>query len=91
MRPNFALTLTFETIGLLRRTARGWMPVGEVPTDSPDLDDMLSYLRSKALGLSPQGFTTKLVLPDSKSSIPMSPWTVRVTNVTPRYAVRWTG
>lgn len=66
MRPNFALTLTFETIGLLRRTARGWMPVGEVPTDSPDLDDMLSYLRSKALGLSPQGFTTKLVLPDSE-------------------------
>ncbi|MFN3972451.1 MAG: hypothetical protein ACK4L4_13930 [Gemmobacter sp.] len=66
MRPNFALTLTFETIGLARRTARGWISVGEVATDSPDLSEMLSYLRSKAFGLSPQGVTTKLVLPNSE-------------------------
>ncbi len=66
MKPNFALTLTFETIGLLHRTSRGWMPVGEVATDSPDLAEALSYLRSSALGLSPQGISTKLVLPNSE-------------------------
>jgi hypothetical protein len=66
MKPNFALTLTFDTISLSRRTARGWMILGEVATSSADLPEALSYLRSKALGLSPQGFTTKLILPNSE-------------------------
>lgn len=66
MKPNFALTLSFETIGLLHRTSRGWMPIGEVPTDSPDLAEALSYLRSSALGLSTQGMTCKIVLPASE-------------------------
>ncbi|HMO08255.1 MAG TPA: hypothetical protein PKD10_11500, partial [Paracoccaceae bacterium] len=66
MKPNFALTLSFETIALLRRTSRGWMMVDEVATDSADLTDALSYMRASALGLSPQGVATKLVLPASE-------------------------
>lgn len=66
MKPNFALTLSFETIALLRRTSRGWLTVDEVATDSADLADALSYMRASALGLSPQGFASKLVLPASE-------------------------
>jgi len=66
MKPNFALNITDSHLALLHRTSRGWMPVGEVAFDSPDLDEAIGYLRASALGLSPQGMTTKLVLPRSQ-------------------------
>lgn len=66
MKPSFALTLSHESIGLLHRTAQGWVPVGTVATDDPDLDGALEYLRRTALGLEPQGFATKLVIPNSE-------------------------
>ncbi|MGQ0566359.1 MAG: translation initiation factor 2 [Gemmobacter sp.] len=66
MKPNFALNLTHEAIVLLHRTARGWMAIGEAALDSADLSDALGYLRASALGLSPQGVTTKLILPNSQ-------------------------
>jgi hypothetical protein len=66
MKPNFALNITDTTISLLRRTSSGWLEVGSAGFDSPDLDEALKYLRSSALGLSPQGITTKLVLPASQ-------------------------
>jgi hypothetical protein len=66
MKPNFALNLTDTGISLLHRTSRGWMAVGETAFDNPDLDEALGYLRSSALGLSPHGITTKLVLPPSQ-------------------------
>ncbi|MDZ4136161.1 MAG: translation initiation factor 2, partial [Paracoccaceae bacterium] len=66
MKPNFALNLTDDSIGLLHRTSRGWMAVGEAPIDSPDLNEALGYLRASALGLSPHGITTKLILPASQ-------------------------
>ncbi len=66
MKPSFALTLSHESIGLLHRTAQGWVPVGTVATDDPDLDGALEYLRRTALGLEPQGFASKLVIPNSE-------------------------
>ena len=66
MKPSFALNITDTTIGLLHRTARGWMQVGETQFDTADLAEALGYLRGSALGLSPGGLTTKLVLPNSQ-------------------------
>ncbi len=66
MKPNFALILSSEVIGLLHRTPRGWLPVGEVATDSADLAVQLSWLRATAMELSPQGFSTKLILPNDQ-------------------------
>ena len=40
--------------------------VGRVPLDEPDLPEALSYLRATALGLSPRGLATKLILPDDQ-------------------------
>ncbi|RUS60654.1 hypothetical protein EGN72_08800 [Pseudorhodobacter sp. E13] len=66
MKPNFALNITDTAISLLHRTSKGWLEVGQAAFDSPDLEAELGYLRSSALGLSPQGFTCKLVLPASQ-------------------------
>lgn len=66
MKPSFALTLSNDRVGLLHRTPRGWMPVGDCAIDSPDFEASLEYLRSTALGLSPKGITTKLVIPNTE-------------------------
>lgn len=63
MKPNFALNITDTAISLLHRTSRGWLEVGSANFDAPDLEEALGYLRSSALGLSPHGITTKLILP----------------------------
>ncbi|WP_103256802.1 translation initiation factor 2 [Tabrizicola aquatica] len=66
MKPTFALDLTRDVVGLLHRTPKGWLSVGEVAFDAPDLDEALDYLRKTALGLSPLGLATKIVLPNSQ-------------------------
>ena len=66
MKPNFALNFTDTSIALLHRTAKGWLKIGETPFDAPDLTEALDYLRKTALGLEPQGFATKLVIPNSQ-------------------------
>jgi len=66
MKPAFALDLSRDTIALLHRTSKGWVSVGEIGFDAPDLDDALDYLRKTALGLSPMGMATKIVLPASQ-------------------------
>ena len=66
MKPNFALDFRHDAISLLHRTSRGWQMVGQVALDAPDLAEALSYLRSTALGLSPKGLTTKLIIPNSQ-------------------------
>jgi hypothetical protein len=66
MKPSFALNFTDTSIGLLHRTSRGWLEVGTVPVDEPDLPNALAYLRGSALGLEPRGITTKLVIPNSQ-------------------------
>lgn len=66
MKPTFALDLTSEAIALLHRTPKGWLSIGEVAFDAPDLAEALDYLRKTALGLSPMGVATKLILPNSQ-------------------------
>jgi hypothetical protein len=66
MKPTFALDLSRETIALLHRTPKGWLPIGEVGFDAPDLDDALAFLRKTALGLSPMDMACKIVLPSSQ-------------------------
>ena len=66
MKPSFALDFRASSIALLHRTQRGWMQVGEAAMDAPDLNEALSYLRATALGLSPRGISTKLVIPNNQ-------------------------
>ncbi|MFU1476564.1 hypothetical protein ACM25N_02160 [Roseovarius sp. C7] len=66
MKPNFALTLSFDGIGLLRRAYMGWHHVGDVALDRPDLTAALIDLRRQAEKFAPSGFTTKLVIPDGQ-------------------------
>ncbi len=66
MKPTFALDLTRDAIALLHRNPKGWLSVGEVAFDAPDLDEALDYLRKTALGLSPMGMACKIVLPASQ-------------------------
>ena len=66
MKPSFALNLTDDGITLLHRSARGWLDVGSVAFDNPDLPAALDYLRSTALGLSPTGISAKVVIPNSQ-------------------------
>ena len=62
MKPNFALTLSFEGISLLRRAFPGWANLGEVSLDSADLMGDLASLRAKA----PDDAQVKLVLPNDQ-------------------------
>lgn len=66
MKPAFALDLRDDAIGLLHRSGTTWQQVGGVAMDEPDLTGALSYLRATALGLSPRGITTKLVIPNDQ-------------------------
>ena len=66
MKPNFALTLSFEGLALLHRAYPGWHSVGDVAFDVPDLPDALAQLRDRGLALDPAGMTCKLVIPDDQ-------------------------
>ncbi len=66
MKPSFALNFTQDGIGLLHRTARGWLLLGEAAINDPALSDSLGYLRATALGLEPRGIATKLIIPNSE-------------------------
>jgi hypothetical protein len=65
MKPAFALSLSFEGISLLHRTAGGWRSVGEVPVDSADLHAELEALRTRAQTLEPS-IQCKVVIPDDQ-------------------------
>lgn len=66
MKPNFALTLSFEGIGLLHRAFPGWHLVGEIGLDTADLLADLAMLREKAVALDPSGLRSKLVIPNDQ-------------------------
>ncbi|WP_415921010.1 hypothetical protein [Tateyamaria sp. SN6-1] len=66
MKPNFALSLSFEGIRLLHRAAGGWRRVGEVPVTSEDLPNALSDLRAAAAALDDGPLRTKLIIPDDQ-------------------------
>ncbi len=64
MNPNFALDFRNDQIKLLHAQEGTWVQIGVVSVDDPDLDAALGYMRSTALGLSPRGIASKLILPD---------------------------
>lgn len=66
MKPSFALNLSHDGISLLHRAQSGWLSVGDVPLDAPDLMDELVVLRRTAADLDAQGLSTKLVIPNSQ-------------------------
>ncbi len=66
MRPNFALNLNYNSIGLLLRAKGGWRIVGEVSLEDPDLAENLRYLRRTATEMAGGQFATKLVIPNSQ-------------------------
>ncbi|MEQ6204137.1 hypothetical protein ABMC88_13895 [Sulfitobacter sp. HNIBRBA2951] len=66
MKPNFALSLSFEGIKLLHRAAGGWREVGDVAITSDDLAGELAMLRKTAASLEPGGVRSKLVIPSSQ-------------------------
>ncbi|WP_343116037.1 hypothetical protein [Ostreiculturibacter nitratireducens] len=66
MKPGFALNLSHDGIGLLRRTGHGWVQVGEVSLEDPKLGEKLSGLRDAAASLAPSGMATKLIIPNSQ-------------------------
>ncbi|WP_421703625.1 hypothetical protein [Aliiroseovarius sp.] len=66
MKPNFALDLSHEGIGLFHRAKGGWTLVGDVALDDPELTGKIEMLRKTAADLSPGGFTAKLIIPESQ-------------------------
>lgn len=66
MKPNFALNLTEDRIGLLHRTGQGWMELGTAIFGAPDMDATLARLLHSATELSPRGMSSKIVIPNSQ-------------------------
>ncbi|MCK0138614.1 hypothetical protein [Aliiroseovarius sp. F47248L] len=66
MKPNFALDLSHDGIGLVHRGKGGWVLVGEVSLEHPDLSSGLDLLRRKAADLESGGFSCKLIIPSSQ-------------------------
>ncbi len=66
MKPGFALSLSFDGITLLHRSAAGWRAVGDADPRSPALADELAALRRSATALSPGGFQCKLIIPNDQ-------------------------
>ncbi len=66
MKPNFALSLSFEGIRLLHRAAGGWRVVGDVALDAADMGAELAVLRHTAVALEPGGVRTKVLVPNAQ-------------------------
>lgn len=66
MKPNFALGLTQDGITLWQRGASGWLRVGAVSPDAPEMDAQMRDLAKIASALAPDGVHTKLVVPDEQ-------------------------
>lgn len=66
MKPNFALSLSFDGIRVLHRAAGGWREVGEVALTTDDLAGELAVLRKTAASLGPSGVRSKLLIPNAQ-------------------------
>lgn len=66
MKPNFALDLSHDGIGLIHRAKAGWTLVDQVSLEAPDMAAGLALLRGKAADLESGGFSCKLILPQSQ-------------------------
>ncbi|KUF12052.1 hypothetical protein AVJ23_05625 [Pseudoponticoccus marisrubri] len=66
MVPNFALSLSFEGITLLRRMGDRWARIEEVALDSGDFEAAVIGLRDRAEALDPDGAQVMLVIPNEQ-------------------------
>lgn len=66
MTPDFALTLSFDGISLLRRVSGDWVTLGDVALDVDDLRGALAELRAEADAVSPEGGQVKLIIPNEQ-------------------------
>ncbi|MCP5036982.1 MAG: hypothetical protein GY945_05205 [Rhodobacteraceae bacterium] len=69
MKPNFALNLSHDGIGLFHRTngsKDGWTLIGQVALDDDELGTKLAILRKTAADLEKGGVATKLIIPNSQ-------------------------
>ncbi|MCV3272651.1 hypothetical protein [Roseobacter sinensis] len=66
MKPNFALSLSAESIRLLHRVTGGWRIVGEVSPQAQDLTTELAALRRTGTALAPDGLRCKVVIPNEQ-------------------------
>lgn len=91
MKPNFALTLSFDGIGLLHRVPGGWHGLGDVALDAPDLAGQLARLRQRALQLDPAGLRSKLVIPNEQIRYLRLPAPARGTDMAAHVAAALNG
>ncbi len=66
MKPNFALSLSFDGIRLLQRAAGGWYLLGEVSISESDLAGALATLRNAGEAADSGPLYTKLIIPDEQ-------------------------
>lgn len=66
MKPNFALSLSFDSISLLQRAETGWSVLGDVNFQKDDLTPKIGRLRTQALSLDPTAAQVKLVIPNEQ-------------------------
>ena len=66
MKPNFALDLNQDGIGLLHRAGANWLWLGAVPLNAPGFASRLQALRREANVFERDGMTTKIVIPNSE-------------------------
>lgn len=66
MTPNFALSLSFEGIALLRRMGPRWALIDDVPLDHADFDSQVLNLRDQAERLDPTGAQVALIIPNEQ-------------------------
>ena len=63
MRPNFALSLSFDGIRLLHRSDDCWTMIGETDVNVDDLAGALGAMRDRAAEIEPNNVRTKLIIP----------------------------
>lgn len=66
MKPNFALSLSFDGISLFQRIQGGWSCVNEIALDTTSMGSDMADLRQQADALAPDGGMVKLVLPNEQ-------------------------
>ncbi|MGB0531708.1 MAG: hypothetical protein ACPGJM_07145, partial [Paracoccaceae bacterium] len=66
MKPDFALSLSFDGITLLHRTKPGWNIIGTAKLDSATFENDVADIRRKALSLDARADSVKLVIPNEQ-------------------------
>ena len=90
MKPNFALSLSQDSIRLLHRSAGGWNAIGEANIGDGDLGERLEAMRQSAERLEPANLHCKVVIPDDQIkylSVPLDLDSIDDTDLLARQAL----